>query len=354
MGSRDAVGLLEDVLSLVDFSEYEREAYLAILDHGSITATELATATDIPQPRVYDTLRQLDDRNVIELQESRPMRAVALEPASAFQPAEQSLTTLLAELQHRYTAPSRSNEAAYLVRSVPAIERRLEETIADAEFELVLSLTPALLDRFAEDLVNARQDGVTIELLVAPAADAPDPEDYQYGRLASVARGRHGHRTPVVAIADGDRALFTTPRALAEGDSDRYGVVFNRSELGFLVFGFFETILWPTAEVTLHDEGASLSFPREYASLRRCIRDLERVDRPVKVTVEGRDVASDGPRSVEGTVVDAERSADGSVATMIVTTDSGETVTVGGRAATYEDVEAHWIRVSADEETESE
>jgi sugar-specific transcriptional regulator TrmB len=353
MSSRDAVDLLEDVLSLVNFSDYEREAYLAILDHGSITATELATATDIPQPRVYDTLRQLDDRNVIELQESRPMRAIALEPTQAFQPAEQSLTTLLAELQHLYTAPSRSNEAAYLVRSTPAIERRLEETIAAAEFELVLSLTPTLLDRFAEELVSARQEGVTIELIVAPVEAAQDPTDYQYSRLASVARGRKGQRTPVVAIADGDRALFTTPRALEDGDSDRYGIVFNRSELGFLVFGFFETILWSTAETTLYDEDSEPTFPREYASLRRCLRDLERADSPVVVAVEGRDVSSDEPRSIEGTVLETELSADRSIATMTVETDTGDSVTVGGRAATFEDVEAHRIRVSTPAADES-
>jgi sugar-specific transcriptional regulator TrmB len=349
MSSQEAPDLLGNVIEVLDFSEYELTAYLSILDHGSITATGLATATDIPQPRVYDTLRSLDDRNVIELQETRPMRAIALEPSSAFQPAEEALSTLRAELQHRYTEPDRSDEAAYLVRSTPAIERRLDDIIESVEYELVLSVTPDQLNRIRVDLLTVQQRDVTVELVVAPAADAPDPTNFSYDQIATVARGREGGRTPVLAIADGSHALFTTKSALDEDDNDHYGVVFNRSGLGFLVYGFFETIIWSTADVVLLEEGAPPTLPAEYASLRRCIQELAHIDDEVSVHIEGCRVETNEPVSIMGSVVETNLSPDRSTAVLTVETESGKEVQIGGRFATYEDIEAHRITVSAAE-----
>lgn len=74
MNSDDLRRRMEQVGDRFDFGEYEIEAYLAVLDHGELTASEIAERTSIPQPRVYDTVRKLSDRGMVELRESRPMR----------------------------------------------------------------------------------------------------------------------------------------------------------------------------------------------------------------------------------------------------------------------------------------
>ena len=53
---------LERVGERFNLGEYEINAYLAVLEHGELTASEIADRTDIPQPRVYDTVRSLSDR----------------------------------------------------------------------------------------------------------------------------------------------------------------------------------------------------------------------------------------------------------------------------------------------------
>jgi sugar-specific transcriptional regulator TrmB len=330
-----------------DLGEYEVEAYLAVLRHGELTASDIADRTDIPQPRVYDTVRSLGDRGLVELRESRPMKVVALSPEDAFEELRTEFTEMVAALEDEFTQPARDTEAVSLVKSRSTIVRYFGEVIADAEFELVCSLTPSLLDRFADDLAAAKDRGVSVDVVVTPASDAPDPEAFDYDRVATTVRGRRGITTPVVAVADGQYSVYATQGAVRE-DPEKYGVIFNRSALGFLVSGFFDTVIWSTATRHLHDTEDAVSLPRTYAAIRRCVRDLRHVDGDVYATVRGRDVLSGENRIVSGRVAETRFEETGEVATVVVDTDE-ESVEVGGRVAALEDVEAHEIAIGRDE-----
>ena len=125
---------MERVGERYNLGEYEIDAYLAVLEHGELTASEIATETDIPQPRVYDTVRSLSDRGLVELRESRPMKIVAVDPDEAFGDIRSSLSEMVDELEARYTAPTRDTEAVSLVKSRSTILRYLEDVIESAEY----------------------------------------------------------------------------------------------------------------------------------------------------------------------------------------------------------------------------
>ena len=333
---------MERVGERFNLGEYEIDAYLAVLEHGELTASEIADRTDIPQPRVYDTVRSLSDRGLVELRESRPMKIVAVDPEDAFGNIQSSLTELVDELGARYTAPARDTEAVSLVKSRSTILRYLEEVIDNAEYELVLSLTPDLLRRFYDDLSAATDDGVSVDLLVTPASRAPDPEEFDYLEVCTIARARRGITTPVLAVADGEYSVYATQDALRD-DQDRYGVIFNRSALGFLVSGFFGTVLWTTAE-TLATDGKNRPFPRRYASIRRAVKDVRDIGGEFYATVQGRDVETGNPVVVEGKVVDVAFVDTEEVASMVIETEDGP-VEVGGLVAALEDIEAQELRL---------
>jgi len=336
---------MERVGERFNLGEYEIEAYLAVLEHGQLTASEIADKTDIPQPRVYDTVRSLSDRGLVELRESRPMKIVAIDPEDAFGNIQTSLTELVSELEARYTAPARDTEAVTLVKSRSTILRYVEEIIESAEYELVLSLTPDLLQRFRDDLAAAIDGGVSIDLLVTPASLAPSPDEFDYLDVATVARARRGITTPVLAVADGDYSLYATQDALRD-DRDRYGVIFNRSALGFLVSSYFGTILWTTAE-TLAADGKRRPFPRRYASIRRAVKDVREIGGDFYASVAGRDVETGDPVVVEGPVADVTFEDSEEVASLVVETDEGP-VDVGGLVAALEDVEGQEILLGRD------
>jgi sugar-specific transcriptional regulator TrmB len=347
MASDDLRLTIERVGERFNLGEYEIDAYLAVLDHGRLTASEIADRADIPQPRVYDTVRSLSDRGLVELRESRPMKIIAIDPTEAFGDLESSLDELIEDLQGRYTAPARDTEAVSLVKSRSTVLRHMEEAIESAEYELTVSLTPALLDRYQEQLQAAKAEGVTVELLVTPESEAPAPESFDYAAVATTARARRGITTPVLAVADGSYSVYATQHALTD-DDDRYGVIFNRSALGFLVSGFFGTVLWTTADTELVASRSDHEFPRRYASIRRCVKDILEAGGTFYATVEGREVETGSSRIVRGRVIDAELGSNEAVATLSVETDDG-VVEVGGRVAALEDIEAHELTVGREE-----
>ncbi len=342
----DLRATLDYVGDRFNLGEYEIDAYLAVLEHGELTASDIADRTDIPQPRVYDTVRSLSDRGLVELRESRPMKIVAVDPAEAFGDLRSSFSEMVDELEARYTAPTRETEAVSLVKSRSTILRYVEEVITGAEYELAVSLTPELLRRFRDELARKINEGVSVELLVTPASRAPDPETFDYLEVATIARARRGITTPVLAVGDGEYSVYATQDALRD-DRERYGVIFNRSALGFLVSGFFGTVLWTTAE-TLAADGAARPFPRRYASIRRAVKDVRDLDGEFYATVEGRDVETGESITVAGAVVDVAFEDTEEVASLVVETDAGR-VEIGGRVAALEDVEGQEIVLARDE-----
>jgi sugar-specific transcriptional regulator TrmB len=334
---------LADVGTRFDFGEYEIEAYVTVLEHGRLTASEIADETDIPQPRVYDTVRSLAEHGVVEIHESRPMQVVAIDPEEAFGDVRTTLDDLVADLERHYTATSRGAEAVSLIKSRRTILRYLEDIITSAEYELLLSLTPDLLARFEDDLADRRAEGVTIDLLLAPAVEVPGPDEYDYTAVASAVRSRRGLTTPVAAVADGEYSIYAAREAVTN-DAERYGVTFNRSELGFLVSGFLNTVVWGSA-TTLVEHPDTRPYPRRYASIRRCVQELDESDGPLYVTVRGRDVETGDRRTVAGEIVDIAMGVDQVTASLTIRTDDGA-VDVGGQAAAFEDVEAAELVVS--------
>jgi sugar-specific transcriptional regulator TrmB len=341
-------GSLKRLVDAFDLGTYEIETYLAVLEHGELTASETAEKTDVPQPRVYDTARSLAERGLVELHESRPMRIIARDPSRAFADIQSSLSDTVANLERYYTAPSRETEAVSLVKSRSTIRRYFEEVIGSADYELSLSLTPELLESFRDELVAAVDREVTTNLVLSPATETPTAEEFDYARIASVARARRGRTTPLMAIADGEYAIYASRGAVQDG-AEQYAVIFNQSNLGFLLLGFFGTVLWTTADLQLAEEyDDSRGYPRQYASVRRCIKDTRATNGVLYVTIEGRDVLTGDRRTVRGQVVDTRFSPDEELATLIVDDGDGR-VAVGGRMAAYEDVEAHRIVVGRDE-----
>lgn len=348
MADEELQGSLERLTDAFDLGAYEIETYLAVLEHGERTASQVANATDVPQPRVYDTARSLAERGLVELHESRPMRIVARDPSQAFGELQSSLSDMVASLERYYTAPSRGSEAASLVKSRSTIRRYFGEVIESAEYELTLSLTPELLETFADDLSATADRGVNTELVVSPATEAPTAEAFDYERIAAAVRARRGRTTPLMAVADGEYAIYASREAMQEGP-EQYAVIFNQSNLGFLLLGFFGTVLWTTADLLLTEQyDDARPYPRNYASIRRCIKDIRAIDDPMYVTIEGRDVLSGDERTVRGEVVDTRFSAEEELATLVVDAE-GENVEVGGRMAAYEDIEAHRIVVDRHE-----
>jgi sugar-specific transcriptional regulator TrmB len=74
---------LDERLRGLGLSEYEREAYIALLAHGALTGLEVARRSNVPQPKVYDAMLRLQRKGLVSIIKSRPQRFVPEEAAAA-------------------------------------------------------------------------------------------------------------------------------------------------------------------------------------------------------------------------------------------------------------------------------
>ena len=74
---------LRAVLETAGLSPYQADAYVALLERGSASASDLATASGVPQPRIYDVLRGLEDAGYVTTYDRDRLYARANDPEEA-------------------------------------------------------------------------------------------------------------------------------------------------------------------------------------------------------------------------------------------------------------------------------
>jgi sugar-specific transcriptional regulator TrmB len=91
-----------EVLTKMGFSPYEARAYFTLLLCGEMKAGNVARMSGVPQPRVYNTLEGLADRNVVRIKDGSPK--------------EYRVSKSLGKIVKSYVA-SRRNEIEYAIEN---------------------------------------------------------------------------------------------------------------------------------------------------------------------------------------------------------------------------------------------
>lgn len=185
--------------SLTDLglSNYEAQAYLALLTEGPATASAVATGTDIPQGRVYDALNALVDQSLVRADDGRPQTYSAVPPATAI---DRLLDTQLSELTRRRNR-------------LEATGDQLKTTLAELETEADTGsfATSAVGADAAQDLLLERSQSASDSIvIVAGAVDlAPAFEQAVAEQLESLLRAG----VDVRVVVSSPRRPETTPES---------------------------------------------------------------------------------------------------------------------------------------------
>jgi DNA-binding Lrp family transcriptional regulator len=75
--------MIENLLRQIGFSEKETSVYMAVLEHGRISYTDLATLTGLNRTTTYSIARELLARGVIQEDFSTPVKALVAAPPEA-------------------------------------------------------------------------------------------------------------------------------------------------------------------------------------------------------------------------------------------------------------------------------
>lgn len=163
----EAISLLQDL----GLQEYEARCFIALNKLPNGTAKEIHEISGVPRTRVYDAIRVLESKGLVEVQHSSPQRyrAVGINEATGIlrQRYSDRIDTLETYLENTDATDTGSDEHVQEIWSLnghEAIESRTLELIENAESEIMLLVVDEdiLSEALFDDLERAIGRDLTI------------------------------------------------------------------------------------------------------------------------------------------------------------------------------------------------
>jgi len=345
-------GALTETLEDAGLSPYQAAVYVALLDLGTASATEVADASEVPKARVYDVIDALAEREYIEKYEQGTLKARAHSPAEVLDDLRvraDRLETAAAEIEDRWEQPPLERSTASIVKQFETVVDRARLFIEQADTRVYVSVSPEHLEALRETLKAAHERGVVVHILIHTDSDADPPAPETVEGICREARYR-GLPAPFVASVDRQSACFSHHPETVE----QTGVLVNDEEYTFVFHWYFMTCLWELGTPLYSARGDEP--PIEYVDVRQLVREARPLldsEASVAVRVEGTDLTTGEARSFSGTVeevrsvIGGEESNPQIAGQVMFVVDTGEErISVGGWNAVVEDIEATRIVIT--------
>ena len=161
-----------ELLQQLGLKEYEAKSFVALARRQRGTAKDISETSEVPRTRVYDAIRVLESKGLVETQHSNPQvfRAVSIDEAvntlqSEYAERTESLRSALSGLEP--TDEGDSTEATHEVWSISGdqgITSRTRQLIEGATKELILVVghESIFTDQLAEQLQSAQKRDVNV------------------------------------------------------------------------------------------------------------------------------------------------------------------------------------------------
>jgi HTH-type transcriptional regulator, sugar sensing transcriptional regulator len=187
-----------ELLQQLGLKEYEAGCFVALARLPKGTAKEISETSDVPRTRVYDAIRVLETKGLVEIQHSNPQqfRAVPIEEAAETlrQEYESRTETLIEAIDNIEPAiPDGDEEITHEVWALSgttAISNRTQQLIdaAGREIVLIVGRDEVITDGLLEQLQEALETGLDVlvgtqteELRKQIAEALPDAEVFISG-----------------------------------------------------------------------------------------------------------------------------------------------------------------------------
>jgi len=161
-----------ELLQKLGLKEYEAKSFVALSRRQSGTAKDISETSEVPRTRVYDAIRVLESKGLVETQHSNPQvfRAVSIDEAvntlqSEYVKRTESLRTTLNGLEP--IDGDDQTEATHEVWSISGnegITSRTRQLIEGATEELLIVIghRSVFTDQLADVLQSAKERGVSV------------------------------------------------------------------------------------------------------------------------------------------------------------------------------------------------
>ncbi|MDW8359372.1 MAG: TrmB family transcriptional regulator [Candidatus Caldarchaeum sp.] len=184
-------------LQELGLTEYEVRAYVALVENGPMTASELSETKQIPYSKVYEVLGSLAEKGFIESQQGRPAKYFPKSPATAIESLIQSIEKNVREKSEvvvRELLPvfemkgGRERPDIWILRGEKSVADKIRETVSRCERELLIA-APVLSKELAEAMygliLSVRARDAKVQVMVSNQVNSSVVR-----RLAEVAQVR--------------------------------------------------------------------------------------------------------------------------------------------------------------------
>lgn len=200
-----------DSLQKLGLTQYESQAYVALLVNPRVTAYELAKQSGIPPSKVYEVLERLRSKQLVAVVETGgTARYVPLEPREAVSRYRRSYDDILDRLEDSleriHSADQSGGSYVWNLQGREAVLVKALEMIDASRAEVLLAMWPDELPRLEPYLVAADHRGVAVGVCLYGEGDPGVGVVYHHPTDPVVIRDQGSRR--MVLVTDSTEALI--------------------------------------------------------------------------------------------------------------------------------------------------
>lgn len=157
---------LVEKLKEIGFNSYEAKVYIALLKKNPATGYEVAKLANIPQARTYDTLKILEQKNIIAAVNSKPVSYTPIKPKQLISGYKKKMDSTINYLEkHLPEVKEDYNEPVITVSGKQNIQNKVSEVIRNAKREIYMEVWSQDFKVFEQDLLDAYNRNVEIRIV---------------------------------------------------------------------------------------------------------------------------------------------------------------------------------------------
>lgn len=163
-----------NALKKLEFTEYEAKVYMALLSSQPANGNEIAIASGVPAPKVYETLRKLNERKIVTpistAVNGRKIQYVPISCGDFLNREKNEFSNNIEILESGLKEIASFNETSlinlFMIKGYSASLEAIKYSINDSKFEILISGWCNDIEELREELNAAFERKVTIITLL--------------------------------------------------------------------------------------------------------------------------------------------------------------------------------------------
>jgi len=219
-----------DALKQIGLNLYERKLWVSLLSRGTASAGELSSLAKVPHSRTYDVLESLAEKGFVIVQNTKPLKYVAIAPSEALERAKKKIHVDAEEVVDRITELQDSPvvkelakifkdgmdlvEPGEMIGSLKgrhSMHTQLETLFKNAKTDISIITTvdgmKELHSNHSDLLKKASGKGVKVRI-IAPASKELTEQVNAFKGFATVKQSDKAVNAGRFAIVDGNHVVF--------------------------------------------------------------------------------------------------------------------------------------------------